>query len=188
MNRWDARRQADRTADRRSRPRRSCASATPAGVNSRRRSCRRRYGSLSRARRSNRTAARCARPCDVDRLVDAPWVQSTDLEMVLMTCEQLDERGQLGARVLRDADWRERSALRQFDRSISAALGLLGLDPSSRSRMTVGRPEELDELSKLELTPDEQQVRTIRSLSSSINTSSTPLRISLLASRSRCIR
>ena len=62
------------------------------------------------------------------------WLTSADVDLLLMTCEQVDERQALRLRVLRDGDWRERSALRALDRSIQEGLHLLGLAPRDREQ------------------------------------------------------
>ena len=84
-----------------------------------------------------------------DRLVTVPWIASSNLEMAMMVCEQMDERSGLRGRVIRDGDWRERSQLRALDTAISAGLGALGFDPTSRSRIGVGDSAEPTELSLL---------------------------------------
>jgi len=65
------------------------------------------------------------------------WMAETDMELLLLTCEQLDERQMLRIRVLRDNDWRERSGLRALDKVIQDGLGMLGFSPSDRSRLGV---------------------------------------------------
>jgi hypothetical protein len=50
-----------------------------------------------------------------------------DAEALLVVCEQTDERVALRLRVLRDKDWRSRSALRVLDQQVSAGLAALGL-------------------------------------------------------------
>lgn len=65
------------------------------------------------------------------------WIAETDMELLLLTCEQIDERQMLRIRVLRDNDWRERSGLRAIDKVIQDGLGMLGFSPSDRSRLGV---------------------------------------------------
>jgi hypothetical protein len=78
------------------------------------------------------------------------WISSaTDIEAVLILCEQMDERSALRARVIRSNDWRERSALRALDAQVMAGLSALGFTPSDRARMGVGEVGEVDELEAL---------------------------------------
>ena len=65
------------------------------------------------------------------------WIAVTDLELLLVTCEQVDERQALRLRVLRDNDWRERAGLRALDKCIQDGLGMLGFSPSDRARLGV---------------------------------------------------
>lgn len=66
----------------------------------------------------------------------AVWISPhTDIELVQMLCEQIDERQNLRLRVLRDGDWRERSGLRQLDSQIVSGLSMLGFTPTDRTRL-----------------------------------------------------
>lgn len=76
------------------------------------------------------------------------WISpNTDAELLLMTCELIDERWNLRVRVLQSNDWRERKALRDLDRSIVSNLSLLGFTPADRSRLGVA---EVKAISKME--------------------------------------
>lgn len=74
-----------------------------------------------------------ARP--LGRMGTAVWERSwqsagslpVDGEALLVVCEQMDERVALRVKVLRDNDWRLRSALRAVDQQIAAGLSALGL-------------------------------------------------------------
>lgn len=78
------------------------------------------------------------------------WISPrTDIELLLMTCEMLDERVRLRAFVWNNADsWRERKALRELDKNIVNNLSLLGFTPTDRSRLGVA---EVKARSKLEM-------------------------------------
>jgi hypothetical protein len=68
----------------------------------------------------------------------ARWISpETDVELVQIVCEQIDERAALRVKVLRDNNWRERSALRKLDHQVIQALSLLGLTPADRTRLGV---------------------------------------------------
>lgn len=84
------------------------------------------------------------------------WISAdTDAELLLMTCEMLDERVRLRALVWNNPDaWRERKALRELDKSIVGNLSLLGFTPADRTRMGVA---EVKAMSKLEMLRAKQQ-------------------------------
>lgn len=76
------------------------------------------------------------------------WLSiDTDLELLQIACEQLDERVALRIRVLRENDGQERQALRQLDKQIIANLSLLGFTPTDRARLGLA---EVKAASKLE--------------------------------------
>ena len=66
------------------------------------------------------------------------WIDAKkDVHHVQLLCESVDERASLRLRVLRDNEWRERTALRQLDAQISELMGMLGLDPTHRKALSV---------------------------------------------------
>jgi len=77
------------------------------------------------------------------------WISpTTDAELLLMTCEQLDERVRLRTFVWNNPElWRERKALRELEKAITGNLSLLGFTPVDRTRMGVA---EIKAQSKLE--------------------------------------
>lgn len=76
------------------------------------------------------------------------WVSAgTDLDLVLLLCESMDERAILRVRVLREGEWRDRVALRHLDHQIAMMLGQLAFTPTDRSRLGVA---EVTRVSKLE--------------------------------------
>lgn len=84
------------------------------------------------------------RPLDVEgrKVWDRVWgagrhwlSPATDLEAVLMACEQVDERIALRARVLEVGDVDDRKALRALERALADAWGVLGLTPADRTRL-----------------------------------------------------
>jgi hypothetical protein len=79
------------------------------------------------------------------------WIsKNTDAELLLMTCEMIDERVRLRALVWNNPEaWRERKALRELDKCITANLSLLGFTPVDRTRMGVAevrRQSKIEEL------------------------------------------
>lgn len=78
------------------------------------------------------------------------WLSpSTDSELLLMTCEMLDERWNLRIQVLRDNRPEERKALRDLDRQLVANLSLLGFSPVDRSRLGVAEVKRQSKLEEL---------------------------------------
>jgi len=58
-----------------------------------------------------------------------------DVELLQIVAEQIDERAALRVKVLRDGDWRDRSALRALDSQVLDCLSLLGFTPVDRARL-----------------------------------------------------
>jgi hypothetical protein len=76
------------------------------------------------------------------------WISpNTDTELLLMTCEMIDERWNLRVRVMQNNDTKDRRGLRELDRAIVSNLSLLGFSPSDRSRLGLA---EVKKMSKLE--------------------------------------
>lgn len=80
----------------------------------------------------------------------ATWISDkTDLELLIMTCEMVDERWNLRVKVMKTDDARLRRGLRELDRQIVTNLSLLGFTPADRSRLGVGEVKAADVLDKL---------------------------------------
>lgn len=76
------------------------------------------------------------------------WISpNTDSELLLMTCEMIDERWNLRVKVMNTDDSKLRRGLRELDKQIVSNLSLLGFSPSDRSRLGVA---EVKAQSKLE--------------------------------------
>ena len=87
----------------------------------------------------------------------ATWVSDkTDLELLVMTCEMVDERWNLRVKVMQSDDPVMRRGLRELDRQIVSNLSLLGFTPSDRSRLGVA---EVKAKSKLEELMDRRASR-----------------------------
>ena len=85
------------------------------------------------------------------------WISpNTDAELLLMTCELIDERWNLRVRVLQSNDWRERKALRDLDERVIRNLSLLGFTPADRSKLGVA---EVKAISKMEALKRRQEAR-----------------------------
>jgi hypothetical protein len=78
------------------------------------------------------------------------WISpNTDLEILLMTCELIDERWNLRVRVMTDNSPKDRRGLRELDKQIVSNLGLLGFTPSDRSRLGVAEVKKMSKLEEL---------------------------------------
>lgn len=78
------------------------------------------------------------------------WLSpNTDSELLLITCEMLDERWNLRVKVMRDQRPEERKALRELDRQLVANLSLLGFSPVDRSRLGVAEVKRQSKLEEL---------------------------------------
>jgi hypothetical protein len=66
------------------------------------------------------------------------WISPTsDLEILLLTCEAVDERADLRLEVMASGDRQLRRGLRELDRQIMSSLSELGFTPTARSRLGV---------------------------------------------------
>lgn len=75
------------------------------------------------------------------------WLSpQTDLDLLLIVCEQMDERVALRIRVLREGDADQRRALRDIDKQVVSNLSLLGFTPTDRARLGVAEVKAADHL------------------------------------------
>lgn len=80
----------------------------------------------------------------------ATWISDrTDIELLTMTCEMVDERWNLRVKVMQTDDDRKRRALRELDRQIISNLSLLGFTPTDRSRLGVAEVKARSKLEEL---------------------------------------
>jgi hypothetical protein len=86
------------------------------------------------------------------------WISpKTDIELLLMTCEMLDERVRLRAYVWNNPEaWRERKALRELEKNITNSLSLLGFTPTDRSRLGVAEVKAKSKLEELKAKRDQR--------------------------------
>lgn len=79
------------------------------------------------------------------------WIsQDSDIELLQMTCEMVDEREVLRAYVLENVDaWHERRALRDLEKAIVSNLSLLGFTPTDRMRLGVNHVKAKSKLEEL---------------------------------------
>lgn len=104
---------------------------------------------------TSRTAPKPPRPLGPlgmdfwERTWDAGYVwmsPSSDIDMLLLACELLDERAALREEVLAEGDWRQRSALRAMDKQLIDIYSLLGFSPTDRTRLGVAEVRVEDDL------------------------------------------
>jgi hypothetical protein len=78
------------------------------------------------------------------------WLSvNTDIHLLAMTCEQLDERVGLREIVLSSPDsWRERAALRELEKAIRSNLSLLGFTPTDRMKLGIAEVKTKSKLAE----------------------------------------
>ncbi len=78
------------------------------------------------------------------------WISyTTDVDLLLMVCEQMDERAKLRTQVWNEGKNDERKALRALERAIVDNLSLLGFTPTDRSRLGVAEVKKQTKLEDL---------------------------------------
>jgi hypothetical protein len=78
------------------------------------------------------------------------WISpASDLEVVILLCESMDERTQLRLQVLKGSDWRDRVALRSLESQIVSMLSAIGFDPVSRTKLGVAEVQKQSALDQL---------------------------------------
>jgi hypothetical protein len=78
------------------------------------------------------------------------WISpTTDVDLLLMTCELLDERWNLRIQVMQNNRPDERKGLRELDRQLVANLSLLGFTPTDRTRLGVAEVKRQSKLEEL---------------------------------------
>jgi len=78
------------------------------------------------------------------------WISPvTDTELLLMTCEMIDERWNLRAKVLKDGTSSDARRLDRLSRLIISNLSLLGFTPTDRTRLGVAEVKKQTRLEEL---------------------------------------
>jgi hypothetical protein len=82
----------------------------------------------------------------------AVWLSpNTDIELVQLLAETMDEREGLRAFVMSgEAEWRDRVALRSVDDQVKSMLSALGFTPVDRTRMGVAEVRAVSKLEQLQ--------------------------------------
>ena len=79
----------------------------------------------------------------------AAWIAPTDIELLLVVCEALDEREELRRLVGDEGHWRDRAALRAITKEITDGLAQLGFSPADRTRMGVAEVRAVSALEQV---------------------------------------
>jgi hypothetical protein len=79
------------------------------------------------------------------------WISTkSDYSLLLMTCQQLDERDILRAYVLENIEaWHERAGLRVLERDIASNLSALGFTPTDRMKLGLAEVKTVSKLDEL---------------------------------------
>lgn len=78
------------------------------------------------------------------------WISpTTDIELVMMTAEMVDERWNLRVKVMSSDDPKLRRGLRELDKLIVSNLSLLGFSPTDRMRLGVAEVKKQSKLEEL---------------------------------------
>lgn len=78
------------------------------------------------------------------------WISpNTDIELLLMTCEMVDERWNLRVKVMTEGSPKDRRGLRELDKAITNNLSLLGFSPADRTRLGVAEVKRQSKLEEL---------------------------------------
>jgi hypothetical protein len=74
----------------------------------------------------------------------------TDVELVQMVCEQLDERDELRMFVMGNIEaWHERAGLRSLEKEIASNLSSLGFTPADRTKLGLAEVKAQSKLEQL---------------------------------------
>jgi hypothetical protein len=78
------------------------------------------------------------------------WISPvTDTELLLMTCEMIDERWNLRAKVIKEGTASDARRLDRLSRLIISNLSLLGFTPTDRTRLGVAEVKKQSRLEEL---------------------------------------
>lgn len=86
------------------------------------------------------------------------WISpQIDIELLLMTCELIDERVRLRTFVWNgEGDWHDRKALRDLEKNLVNNLSLLGFTPTDRSRLGVAEVKAKSKLEELKMKREQR--------------------------------
>jgi hypothetical protein len=85
------------------------------------------------------------------------WISpSSDIEILLITCEMIEERWNLRIQVMQNNRPEERRGLRELEKQIITNLSLLGFTPTDRSRLGVAEVKKMSKLEELRAKQEEK--------------------------------
>ena len=85
------------------------------------------------------------------------WISySTDVDLLTIVCEQLDERSRLRATVWNEGRNDDRKALRALEKQIIENLSLLGFTPTDRTRLGIAEVKKMSKLEELRVKQKEK--------------------------------
>lgn len=88
------------------------------------------------------------------------WISPhTDIELLLMTCEMVDERWNLRIKVMQNDDMTMARRLDNLSRVISGNLSLLGFTPSDRARLGLAEVARQSRVAELQQMKDQFMAR-----------------------------
>ena len=86
----------------------------------------------------------------------------TDVHLLAITCEQMDERVVLRDYVMQNIDaWHERAALRELEKSIRSNLSLLGFTPTDRMKLGVAEIKAETKMEALQRRREERDAEKV---------------------------
>jgi hypothetical protein len=78
------------------------------------------------------------------------WIaRNSDTQLLLMTCEQMDRRIDIIAKIAESSEWRLYRALHDLEKMITSNLSLLGFTPTDRTRLGVAEVKVANKLEEL---------------------------------------
>ena len=84
------------------------------------------------------------------------WISpESDIELLLIVCEQIDERAKLRTSVWNTGRIDERKALRSLEKQIVENLSLLGFTPTDRSRLGIAEVKKMSKIAELRAMKNE---------------------------------
>lgn len=98
------------------------------------------------------------------------WIaRNSDTQLLLLTCEQMDRRMELIAKIHETSEWRLYRALHDLEKMISTNLSMLGFTPTDRTRLGIA---EVKVQSKLEELMDRKAKRVASTMADTSSPSS----------------
>ena len=95
------------------------------------------------------------------------WIaRNSDTQLLLLTCEQMDRRMELIAKIHKTSEWRLYRALHDLEKMISTNLSMLGFTPTDRTRLGIAEVKVQSKLEELMRRKAERVASTMADSSS----------------------